>query len=231
LVEIPVRRATADAAASIAAVVQSLLEQPVLRKTMKPCPVLLLLMMACVVSQVSLADAHERSGKRSPVPQIARLLGVRVGYNGQGALERTLGKGLRAIGGHPNSRQLWRTRSPNGVIETDGFSMNDEGYYVESLDWTSCDSEHSDPAIPWARSLPRRSGWLGVVNLGMTKREVMRLTVGRLPPPAQRGDTWKWKAKGFVVPKFEQLQDAYQGWTATLEFNHGRLVSIGIECE
>jgi hypothetical protein len=102
---------------------------------------------------------------------------------------------------------------------------------IESLAWTLCDSSHSDPSIPWAKELPRRSEWLGLVKLGMTRHEVARLTEGKLPPPAKHGDGWTWKAKGFVVPQFEQLQDAYRQWSAVLEFNHGPLVSVEAECE
>ena len=67
---------------------------------------ILLSMMTCLVYLTPLCPAQKRGGKRPSVPKIARLLGVRVGYNGQDALERTLGKGLRALGGHSNSRQL-----------------------------------------------------------------------------------------------------------------------------
>jgi hypothetical protein len=198
---------------------------------MKPRLLRLVFVMTCLGYVTPFCDAQKQVGKRPYVPRIARLLGVRVGYNGQHALERTLGEGLHATGGHPNSRQLWRTRWPNGAIETDGFSLNDEGYIIESLEWTTCDSGNSDRSIPRARKMPRRSGWLGVISLGMTRREVTRLTEGRLPPPTKKGNTWSWKAKGFMVPKFAQLQDAYQQWTATLEFEHGRVTSMRVDCE
>lgn len=171
--------------------------------------------------------------ERSSVPAIAQLLGVRVGVNGQKKLERVMGEGRHMIGGHPNSHEVWQTASPAGTIETEGFSLNEDGYVVESLSWSASDSRHTSSSsdFPLARKLPSNSGWLGTVNLGMTKQDVERLTKGKLPAPAKRGEVWVWKAQGFVRPKFQNGQPPFQLWTATLRFKHDRLTDIEVECQ
>src|SRR5262249_50880124 len=95
-----------------------------------------MLFLFCLVLPGNLSGAQRRPVGRTSVPTIAGLLGVRVGYNGQKALERKLGPGRRSVGGHPNSRQMWRTRAPMGEIETEGFNLNREGYVIESLTWS-----------------------------------------------------------------------------------------------
>ena len=173
------------------------------------------------------ATAQKAKVPRTSVPKIARLLGVRVGYNGQDALERTLGEGARFVSGHPNGREIWRVRSPRSVIETDGFNINRESLVLEELSWTLAGAEKS---FPVAKRLPRRSGWMGTISLGATKQDVERLTYNILPPPKKKGDKWTWQAKGFVKPALAQAQDAYRLWTAALTFRENHLVSIDLNC-
>lgn len=180
--------------------------------------------------------AHKSSGKSSKsaarkisVPPIAQLLGVRVGFNGMAALERRLGLGRTQTGGHSNSRNEWRTAVPKGKIWTDGFNMNDEGYVVETLIWTAEDpSEKPDRSIPLVKRLPRGSGWLGTITLGMTEQEVLLRIKGKLPPPQKRRNWWTWKAKGFV-PVMQS--EAYMTWTATLSFTKKRVADIYLSCD
>jgi hypothetical protein len=166
--------------------------------------------------------------RTTSVPAIARLLGVRVGYNGQDALTRQFGDGLHTTGGHPGGRKLWYTRLPSGLIETDGFDYNDEGLVLESLYW-SLDTA-TDPTIPFVRHLPHHAGWLGVIIPGMTMAQVAQLTSGLLPAPQREGNVWKWTAKGFVRPS--RINDGvYTTWTATLTFQNGALDSIDVRIE
>jgi hypothetical protein len=151
------------------------------------------------------------------VPKIAQFLSVRVGFNGQKALENSLGQGRVAIGGHPNSRQMWRTERPSGLIETDGFWANNQGYIIEVLYWGEpLLRREAAIKIPLVK---RRSlgGWLGVVYLGMTKEQVSRLIHGKLPKPVQGqgGQVWEWKQTGFLRVN---RQDAIRVWRARLVF-------------
>lgn len=170
----------------------------------------------------------QRDKHRTSIPPIAWLLGVQVGYNGQDALARRLGPGRIATGGHPNSRQLWCIRSPKSEIVTDGFNMNREGYVIESLEWSLPDaSRPQEFAVPYAKSLPRGSGWMGIITPGMTQREVTRLLAKRMPPPKKQGDTWRWEAKGY----YRLQNDVYYLWIAVLVFRHGYLISISVDAE
>ena len=108
-----------------------------------------LLLSLALLGHTAIRDQHKASpyltrkpaktkpDPRTSVPSIARLLGVRVGYNGQKALIHRFGDGLHTVGGHPGGRKLWYTRKPSGYIETDGFCYNDEGLALESLYWSS----------------------------------------------------------------------------------------------
>ena len=173
------------------------------------------------------ANPPKTAPARTLIPKIARMFGVQVGLNGQAALERMLGPGNRGTGGHSNSREAWRTRSPQGTVDTDGFSTNDEGYVIEDLSW---ELGKAPKAIPVARRLPRRSGWMGVVDLGASMADVDRLTRNVLPPPKKDGDVWTWTARGFARPKIAHLQDPYRDWTATLTFENKHLVQIDLNC-
>jgi hypothetical protein len=162
------------------------------------------------------------------VPAIARLLGVRVGLNGQDALTRRFGDGTHTTSGHSGGRVTWHTLAPPGYITADGFNFNREGEVLESLDWDA--GAANDPRTPSARRLPLRPGWLGTVNLGMTIAQVRELTTDVLPPPSINGAVWTWKAGGFVRPS-PVNSDVYTSWTAELTFNAGRLVGIELACD
>src|SRR5262249_55923012 len=91
---------------------------------------------------LSLAHEHDQPGisslllqygpaKNPPdpppsVPPIARLLGVRIGFNGQDALIHQFGAGVRTTGGHPGGCVSWLTRCPSAHVVTDGFNYNHE---------------------------------------------------------------------------------------------------------
>jgi hypothetical protein len=179
-------------------------------------------------SMLSKKGAHAPRDPHVSIPAIARLLGVRVGYNGQEALERQFGSGLAVTGGHPGGRKLWKTHHPSGSVETDGFSYNHEGLVLETLSWTL--GTIGDPKIPSVRRLPRHAGWLGMVYPGMTQAQVSELTAHRLPAPRKAGNVWTWKATGFVRPN-RNNEDVYTTWTAKLTFGRQHLISIDLECD
>ena len=173
------------------------------------------------------SSAKRNSTKpQTKIPIIARVLGVRIGWNGQDRLERRFGTGVRSIGGHPNGVETWRTRYPTGKIVTDGFNYNDEGEVLETLEWTL---GKASKEIPLAHNLPDKGGWLGTITLGMPERQVTRLLIGtHLPKPNKSGGTWTWVQKGYV-----QLREnvEYRIWTAALGFDQGRLTSICVRCD
>lgn len=168
-----------------------------------------------------------KNGKpKTSVPAIALVLGVRVGWNGQERLERRFGSGVRSIGGHSGGVETWRTQSPVGKIVTEGFNYNDEGEVLETIEWTLGKAAGS---IPLARRLPQSSGWLGIISLGMTERQITQLLRDKhLPQPQKSEGNWTWVQKGYV-----QLREfvVYRTWTAALGFENGRLTSICVRCE
>lgn len=170
---------------------------------------------------------YAKPKRQTVVPKIARILGIRVGYNGRDVLERRFGKGKYSVSGHPNGGETWRVLSPQSVIETDGFAMNAEGEVIESLSWGL---EKSEKSIPAVRRLSRRSGWMGKVKLGMTMQQVERLTRKILPPPTKKGDVWTWKARGYVRPSNPNGEAPFEVWTATLTFarKHLREISVSV---
>jgi len=186
--------------------------------------------------QASHKEFHDRPQRKTPhknhdratdVPAIARLLAVRVGYSGQEVLEKQFGKGHAVVGGHPGGGKVWRTRHPSGYIATDGFNYNNEGLALESLSWMLDPS--TDPKTPLVPHLPHHPGWLGVVEPGMSEKDVSRLTAHILSAPQKSGDTWIWKSKGFVRPS-PANDDVYTLWTAKLSFHNRRLMSIEVSC-
>jgi len=141
-------------------------------------------------------------------------------------LERRFGSGVRSIGGHSNGVETWRTRTPVGKIVTEGFNFNDEGEVLETIEWTL---EKAAGSVPLARHLPKASGWLGIISLGMTEHQIARLLRDKhLPQPQKSEGNWTWVQKGHV-----QLREfvVYQTWIAALGFENGRLTSICVRCE
>ena len=180
-----------------------------------------------VVCAVGCSAPSLAARRRSSVPPIASILGLQVGVSGQAALERRLGKGFHSVGGHPNGRLSWRTRSPEGLLDTDGFSfVADDSLALEELNW-SLKTNHK--RLPTAR-LPRRAGWLGTIVPGMSEAEVRRLTA-KLPPPKKHGNTWEWTAEGYFRPMLAQQQPYFTEWSAELEFKKGRLDRISLSVE
>ena len=184
------------------------------------------LFLLCVLAlNGNIVEAQKRFPKKTSIPKIARMLGVQVGFNGQHALRRTLSYGKIATGGHPNSRQMWRIRSPKSEVVTDGFNTTYEGYMIESLDWGMLEvPDVSGPDVPMVKRLPRGSGWMGTIYPGMTKRQVERLIAGRLPPPKKKGEMWEWTQQGY----YRLGNDLYFEWVATLSFQRDRLKDIGV---
>lgn len=166
---------------------------------------------------------------KTSVPDIARIFGLKVGYNGRKRLERLFGHGAYSVPDNPDGGEIWRTRKPKTGIYTEGFCRNKEGEVLEEVDWYMESQDHR--STPLAHHITHDSGWMGLVNLGMTKEEVARLTGQRLPPPTiEHGDTWVWNAEGFVRPNSSHT-DVYRKWTARLNFDNERLTAIALVCE
>lgn len=191
-----------------------------------------LLMMALALAATSLQSTPPKvqPKPKTVIPKIAQILGVRVGFNGQKALERVFGQDERWVGGHPNGQEGWRTKKPKGWIRCDGFSFCKEGEVIEDLEWSATTTDPEASGLPYVHRMPKNSGWMGVVDLQMTESQVLKAIGKRLPPPSKNkdGDVWTWAAKGYHVPSTPQLMDAYTLWTASLVFEKGKLVSIRI---
>jgi hypothetical protein len=167
------------------------------------------------------------------VPQIAEIGGIRVGVNGRERLERIMGAGVYSISGHSNGRESWYVRHPASVISTDGFEHNREGEVVTSFEWTldsSSPKNRNSGALPVARRLHSKPGWLGVILPGMERKQVLALLPRILLPVKSNAMKWEYNHAGFVRPSALNY-DVYTQWSATLTFTRDTLTEISVSCE
>jgi hypothetical protein len=169
------------------------------------------------------------------VPQIARIAGIRVGYNTMEEMEQLLGKGMMFRGSHPNGGREWRLRGTPWYIDSTFLDYYDQPrQHVDgslllndvSLS-TKRDSIDSDPVLSrrTTRRTRRKLGWLGIISPGVSQAFVLRAIHGKLPLPQRSGEKWTWIARGFVRLRAHQT---YNTWTATLTFHRGRLAEIDV---
>ena len=162
------------------------------------------------------------------IPPIASVLGIRVGHNGRGRLERVLGKGRYSVGGHPNGTETWRLIHPSSTVDVEGFSYTaHEGEVIEQLTW----SAHVSFALRPSRYRRTPTGWLGSIVPGMPQAEVLRSATHLLGSPQRKGGVYSWTQKGSSAPAFLNGGDPFTSWTADLTFTGEKLVEIDISCK
>ncbi len=76
--------------------------------------------------------AHYLGDPPTYIPPIARIVGVRVGYDSMEDLDRNLGSGVMMMGGHPHGARDW-TLLPHGSIDADGFDYSKRGRVIDDL--------------------------------------------------------------------------------------------------
>lgn len=186
----------------------------------------------CLSLFITLASGvcHATPKRKTVIPKIAHILGIRVGYNGREVLEGHWGRGKYTVGDHPNSNEHWRVLLPKSVVETFGVASNRDSVIIEVMTWTLSPTRY-DKAYPAIPRLPHHSGWMGKINLGMTMQQVERLTHKVLPSPSKKGEVWTWKARGYVRPSNPNGQAPFTKWTAQLTFSNKRLIDLELSCD
>lgn len=166
------------------------------------------------------------------VPQMARLIGVRVGYDTLEKLEARLGHGLAVTGGHPMGAREWRSRQTGWIIHADAFDTSDKGMVLDELIIRFPDVSDRVASLPSVNLSRRRLGLFGVVFPGMTRAEVLHAIRGRLPAPTVKENRWSWTESGFAsLADREDYHVAYRIWKAAIVFEKERVVSLALEAE
>ena len=163
------------------------------------------------------------------IPPIAEIMGIRVGYDGRGRLERVFGDGLYMVGGHPNGAEVWEFARPRSQLYAEGFSYTaHEGETIEHLSWMS---DSKEDAGKWRGALRRSRGWLGKIYLGMQQAEALQLASQRLGQPKINKGEYEWTQTGWSVPAFLNGQDPLKTWTATLDCAKGKVKSVVVSSD
>ena len=146
------------------------------------------------------------------------------------SLERQIGQGLPQLGGHAHGARLWQSRAGDCDIWADAFHYNDRDgrAYGRVLDFLSITPCSHDPKIPVAKLSGKQTLFMGVVSLGMTKAEVLRVLKSKLPPPKAQENALVWEATGFV--RVSHLNNVVtKSWRVELRFEREKLQEIRIE--
>jgi hypothetical protein len=178
------------------------------------------------VCPVSLA-AQKQPQLRTRIPQFARVLDLQIGADSIGKLQRRIGKGCIAIGYHPNSRRVWRSKETGWNIHTDGFYYaEDDTPIVDSIRISH--TKYYDGEVP-SLSTPRSwMGWWKEMPLGIEKSQALRILRKKRLQPKVVNDTLTWSAKGKALLSPDIV---YHQWAATLIFRNNRLVGLSVRCE
>jgi hypothetical protein len=171
---------------------------------------------------------------KSSVPDLASICGVQVGVDFMGALEKRIGPGQPCLGGHSHSGRCWHAFAADGDIYADGFYYPDHSPHEVRDDWVidefSLTAGPPDYFAPSAEISRKRASFMGVVSLGMTKTETLRLLKDRLPPPKIDGSALVWAANGFH--RINRTNDCVvRAWSAKLTFRDDKLEKIETECD
>jgi len=186
------------------------------------------------VSSFVLLAAPAQADPATSIPAIARLCGIRVGWDTMTALETRLGPGLAYTGGHPLGARGWRCPALGLLINADGFYYRDRGRdqdrVVDDLSICRLAGYREDLKFPLAHLLPSQALFMGVVSPGMTRAEVRAALGSSLPAPQVEGDQWIWNAPGFT--RINVLNHVVvRSWQARLTFQHGKLDDIDLRAD
>lgn len=164
-------------------------------------------------------------GRPTHIPPIARILGIRVGYNGRGRLERAFGEGHIGVGGHSTSIETWMFEKGRSLLWTDGWCFTaHEGQLLEGLRWSLEDAGTDRPRRPVNPS----NGWLGKIYPGMPKNDALKIATNRLGKPQIKDGEYAWSERGWSIPYDLNSDSPFDRWDAVLTFDQGRVSSIEI---
>jgi hypothetical protein len=182
-----------------------------------------------VFASVGVAAAPQplaRTQQPPRLPPIARIAGVWVGHSTVEELERRLGPGTAYTGGHPQGAREWRSRQTGWYVNADGFNYGRHGRVLDEVSVSTDRILHrkNEAATFAPRKLLR---FMGVVELEMTRYQVVRALARKLPPPRMKGRDLVWTALGYARLNSNSFDDKHE-WTATLHFEQDRLTSISV---
>jgi hypothetical protein len=145
-------------------------------------------------------------------------------------LKRRMGKGYVYPESHSHTSCEWKKRGTRWYLDADAGSMNNHQEKVIDRVMVLPYSYIEAYDVPALRRHIAKKIFMGVVSLGMTKRQILAALRGKLPPPTVNQDHWTWKAKGLVQVNGNQADDEHE-WTADMEFDEGRLQEISVTAE
>ena len=184
-----------------------------------------LVTISCLLFVMAVGKGRgEDAGRKTVIPSIAGLAGIRVGYSTMSELEARLGPGKAITGGHPNGARLWRVKGTRWLIHADAFEYSDRGIVVDSLSISEDPNPGED--VPFARVRSDALRWLGKISLGMGNDEVTK-ALGAGPVPAKKS-AQGWEVR---VPGYCRLSEyvRFDVWTAGLDFTNNVLSQIRLD--
>jgi hypothetical protein len=182
---------------------------------------------ATIASNTALTSADPQPEKPEPptqIPPLARIAGVRVGWDTMGTLEKRLGRGMVVTGGHPRGARVWSVRGAGWTIFADGFDFRrnaaDDSCVIDTIAVEAGEWRTGRPARISRRALTL---WPGI-SLGMSRRGVLTCLIRNGITPKLQANTLTYAAPGFV--HLDVNNDHYDRWEATLEFKRDRLARM-----
>jgi hypothetical protein len=133
-------------------------------------------LLAVILRLSAAANATENKGPKTSIPKIASVAGIKVGYSSMEELERQLGEGKVATGGHPNGARLWRVKGTSWGIYVDAFEYSERGAVVDSFDIYVAPRQRLD--VPYARVRKNHFAWLGKIWVGINEDKLLEIPEG-----------------------------------------------------
>ncbi len=186
---------------------------------------LLLATAGCFSSRSSSGDPG------TTIPAIANFAGVKIGFSSQEDLARRWGEGKVTVGGHPNSRRVWRIKGTDWVLDTDGFDYSHRGLVVDGL-LLSVPSAAPDFYLqdavdaPTARLPKEKFAWMGGVRLGMSRSAVEQFLKGKSLAATATNLELVVQAPGHNA--LTDHPGAYETWVVRLTFETNVLTKLNI---
>jgi hypothetical protein len=169
--------------------------------------------------------AGENNKPKTLIPQIANFAGIKVGYSSMEELERQLGKGKVAVGGHPNGARVWRVKGTSLVVYADAFDYSKRGAVVDSFDIMES-SNKLDADAPYARLPKDDFALLGEIKLGMDEDKLLETLKRKSLVVSKDTDGWLVKAKGWSP--LTSIPNPLQEWTAQFTIKEKSLTGISL---
>lgn len=178
-------------------------------------------MLACLTLLTPLVQ-H----KPVQIPEIASVLGFRMGYSTVEEFEKRLGKGFASVGGHPMGRRSWWDKKNGVFITLDGFEYARNGRLVDELELESCPLGREVRPVTLQ---PKTYGfWLTSIRFGMKKADVLSALKKKGWNPKSDGDDIVLESKGHLVfpAQTNYASLVIEQWRTVLDFRDARLVGI-----